>query len=290
MFAHVLCLLVPAAILLMALRPQCRRVAAVLRRIGPVRGAVAVVAAGCIVAAGGSKGPGPAKMPLAQLLTVLATGGLPGPYAHNVASGVAAAAIQASIVASSNIVYQTMQVLEDAEAEIEALEEDAETLPDAMWLAVDLVPPSVDPRNLYAQIEGSDKVSDSRIRYYVSFSFEPALAPVMEFEVSVLPDVWQTMTALTNSFPDYVERQRSDGSPVDCLWYEVDVPAPAVGLSLRPEISAGLGAPDAPLTSPPLTLTVDNVLQTLGEGWFTTGLGFDLLAYDGVAVDWRITP
>lgn len=284
-----LCCAVPGVLLAIALRSPVRRAWRALGRMGRVRAFAAVAAVAAVVGYGGSKGPAPA-FPLAQLLTVLAGGNLVGPYTHFVASGAAEAAVVGSIGVVSNLLDECEAVVDAAQDEIDGLEDDVAALPPALWIAADMVPPAVGaPRNLYARIEGSEPVEGNRIRYFVWFAMEPALPPVMEFDVEVLPGNIQTMPAVTNSWPDTVSRDTPDG-PVDCVVYEVEVPPDAQGLCLRPESQVRLGRADMPIRIPTVALTIDEVTYTPTNGWLTTGLGFDLRADGGVFIDWRGTP
>jgi hypothetical protein len=159
-----------------------------------------------------------------------------------------------------------------------------------MGVDTGMVPPITGaPRNLYVRIEGSDMVAADRIRYYVWFSLEPALPPVLEFDVEYLPGIVALMPAVTNSWPDTVSRNTPDGA-VDCTWYEVEIPAPAIGLCLRPSSEVLLGREDVPIVVPPIALTVGETVYTPTDGWSTTGLGFDVQTSNGIIVDWRPTP
>lgn len=107
------------------------------------------------------------------------------------------------------------------------------------YIAADL--PRAEPHshtnhNLAATIERVSGDGGTNLLSWVWFSEEPAVAPVVAFDVSVSDGVWRRLTSVTNSYPYTI-----DIAGVPCVEYRFDVPAEMRGIVFRPEYEVGFG-------------------------------------------------
>lgn len=252
--------------------------------------ALAIVAVSVLI--GADKAP--PFSPLAWMITVLRDGKVLDP------SG--AIGKQATLAATQYVVERSGEITEAAYATVTnsliALDAATNSLAHrtykTAYLAQDLpraIPNVHTNSNIAATIQKTEMTAESNLVAWVWFSEEPSMTPVVKMAVSIEPDEWRDLIAITNSFP-----VTTDIAGIPCVKYVYALPVEFRGIPLRPRYEldfGGLGKNDY-LTVPRMGLLVaaDDTEYLPYTGW---DYGFprwgDILAVrysGGVAVEAQI--
>jgi hypothetical protein len=250
----------------------------------------AAAVGGLVVAVliGGDK-PGPQPpAEVVELLTMRADGSLRD-SSGEVGSGVQAQALEDYVAESSNVVHAADSVIEQAEIDTIALTNQLLTADyDIAYLSLDL------PRGTTTGTNHNIMISFQRVEQHTNtldalvwFSEMPETNINVFVEYSLAENVWGTLPAITNYYPD---TEMVDG--VECIRYSYQIPSGVVGTPLKPnyEISFGGYEPDQYLSVPETGVVVStNGVDCLPyTGWddYSEGDESVLVRYvGGIAVE-----
>jgi hypothetical protein len=245
-----------------------------------VRGA-AVVLTLAALDAGSAKAPTSTQV-RAWFVSLMMSGELRGPTNY-IASAVNAAAVQAVVDESSNMVVTASNALAWAREEIPALEA-VVTNTHISWLSADSAEAAgSNPVARCELIHAKVNTNAATVDAYLWFNLTPASAPIVPFEASVDSNgvEWATFPAVSNSFPSKVPIETSSGV-VSCYVYTVSIPAEFQTLQLVPQtqVTFGGGASNSQL------MVLGSVMMNgaIGRTTITTNGAYRLVHEGGVLV------
>lgn len=196
---------------------------------------------------GSDKAPPTASVARMIYLSVMASGELRGPT-NVIASASAAAAVQAVVDESSNMVAIASNILSWAAEDVPIIE-DAVTNATFGWFTGD-APQNMAGSNVVARCDLVDAVAHSNgmIDCYVAFNIVPASAPMIAFEAAASDGLWHVFEPVSNSFPHLIGIATPSGV-ASGYCYTVSVPTALAGITLIPEraMTFGGGSSNAPL-------------------------------------------
>jgi hypothetical protein len=203
-----------------------------------VRGA-AVVLALAAMDAGSAKAPTSTQV-RAWFVSLMMSGELRGPTNY-IASAVNAAAVQAVVDESSNMVVTASNELAWAREEIPALEA-AVTNTHISWLSADIEEAAGSNPVARCELIHARVNTNATVDAYLWFNLTPASAPIVPFEASADSNgvEWASFPAVSNSFPSKVPIETSSGV-VSCYVYTVSIPAEFQTLQLVPQTQVTFG-------------------------------------------------
>ncbi len=208
-----------------------------LRRL-PASGRVGLLALlGIAVLYGGDKPPPPVPAVIQQILTVEADGTLKD-LSGEVASGVAAAALDAYVGASAAIVQAASNVVESARGDLAALTNAmAQANYQAAYIAYDAPrgTPAVSNHNIMVSFERV-KQTPTNLDCLVWFSELPSTSVVVYAQYAIAEGVWRDLAPLTNFWP-----ATETVGAVECVRYRYSLPAEIAGTPLRPQYEVQFG-------------------------------------------------